>query len=66
MTLDGNSIGLLLIALVLAAFGVRIWARNRAGRRWWSQAAAVVIVLVLVGLVALLASFWIIPDPEKP
>ena len=65
MTLDSNTVGLLLIALVLAAFGVRIWARDRASRRRWSQAAAIVIVVVLVGLVALLASFWIVPDPEK-
>lgn len=66
MPLDSNTIGLLLIALVLAAFGVRIWARDCVDRHLWSQSAAVVIVLVLVGLVGLLASSWIFPDPEKP
>jgi multisubunit Na+/H+ antiporter MnhB subunit len=65
MTIDSNAVGLLLIALVLIAYGVRIAARGRPDRRRWSQGATFVIVAVLVGLVLLFASYWIIPDPEK-
>jgi cell shape-determining protein MreD len=59
--IDSNTVGLLLIAIALVAFGIRVAARRRPDRRRWSQAATTVIVVMFVGLVAYLASFWFDP-----
>ena len=64
LTANDNLVGLVLIAVVLFAFGVRIAARNRPDRRRWSELSTLVIACMLIGLVVLYASFWIIPDPE--
>jgi hypothetical protein len=64
LTANDNLVGLVLIAVVLLAYGVRIAARDRPDRKRWSDLSTLVIACVLIGMVALYTSFWIIPDPE--
>ena len=47
-----DQIGWVLLITALVAYGVRIAARGRQDRRHWGQAAAAVIVLMLIGIVA--------------
>jgi hypothetical protein len=47
-----DKVGWSLLIAALVAYGVRIWARGRQDRRREGQAAAGVIVVMLVGIVA--------------
>jgi hypothetical protein len=60
-----DPIGWLIIVAVLAAFGLRIWARGSPDRERWVPASTVIILGVLVGLVVLAGVIFVIPDPKS-
>jgi hypothetical protein len=61
---DTNPVGLLLIAVALTAFGVRIASWNRPEWSRWGEVAGFVILGLFGSLSLLVVLLLVIPDPK--